>query len=195
VTSGGYNYKSGDIFIKIGSPAGPLPTTSTPAIVANGAYYGYDFAIDLSAVGLVTGASSTAFYDLNASSLMHTVVYDAFLGNPWKFVNGSSVDGSGMTAITYSEGHANGSAALVALGLGSLTGGLHNIIEIDLGFMPAVAPGTQVFFSYTMECGNDSIKGQYGGGFDRVPDSASSALLIGLGLAAMAAVGLRRRVA
>ena len=67
------------------------------------------------------------------------------------------------------------------------------MLAIDLGFLGSIPLGTDVWFSYTMECGNDSLKGKYAGGFYRTPDSAASVLLIGLGLAAMGFFGLKSR--
>ncbi len=192
VTSGGYNYKSGDLFIKLGSPAGFLPTNTSIgyANVSNGTYYAYDYAIDLSAIGMGIGLGSTTVYDLKASSLMTTVIYDQLRSNPWKYLNGSPVDGSATTGIRYTEGYANNAPALASLGLGGLLGGLHNILEIDMAFLAGTTG--PVYFHYTMECGNDMIKGSYGGGFD-APDASASIILIGLGLVTVAVAGFKRR--
>ena len=49
-----------------------------------------------------------------------------------------------------------------------------------------------IYFSYTMQCGNDSMKGEAdGGGFREVPDGGSTLLLLGSGLSAL--FGLKRR--
>jgi hypothetical protein len=90
-------------------------------------------------------------------------------------------------------------ASFVWLNLGGLLGAavgsgrVHNIMEIDLSFLAGVQD--DVYFSYTMECGNDSLKGLYSGGFDSVPDGATSILLIALGLVSMAVFGSKRRKA
>ena len=120
------------------------------------------------------------------------MVYDDRGANPWRYSSGGTNIANG--GISYTAGVADGGAALVALGLGHLVGGSHNILAIDLSYL-SVTAGTTVYFSYTMECGNDSIKGEYSGGFDRVPDETASVLLIGLGLAAMSVVGFKRRQA
>jgi hypothetical protein len=179
----------GDLFIKVGGGNPPPSPLGVGSGMVNNAVYGYSYAIDLTQPVGATGSSATA-YALNASSMFNTVVYDQFGANPWKYASGGSSLGS--TSIAYASG-LSGAAVDSALGTSlNLQGGLHNILAVDLSFL-SVAAGTQVYFSYTMECGNDSLKGQYGGGFDRVPDGGASALLIGLGLAVMSVVGLRRR--
>lgn len=188
------NLTSGDVFIKVGgSQPGFAPTTSTPSAVPN-SYYDYTYAVDLSAIGLAVGTGSTTAYSLSSTSTLNTVIYDQFGANPWTYRSGAT--SSVAANIKYTAGLANGHAALAALGLGGLVGGSHNILEIELAFLTDTVPdGTDVWFSYTMECGNDSLKGNYSGGFDRVPDGGITALLIGLGLLSMSAVGLRRRKA
>ncbi|MDB6114408.1 MAG: hypothetical protein JWQ62_1353 [Lacunisphaera sp.] len=193
---GGYNmqagedgWKPGDLFIKVGG-SNPTynPLTVGETTISN-SLYGYSYAVDLSQPVGATGSTASAYALANTSTL-DTVNWGDRGANPWRYDSGGSLTAN--SAINYSSGHADGDAALVALGLGGLTGGSHNILSVDLSFL-SVAAGTDVFFSYTMECGNDSLKGEYGGGFDRVPDATSSALLIGLGLATMSVVGLKRR--
>jgi hypothetical protein len=195
----GHNISAGDLFIKVGGGTPPpTPTTAGAGNVSN-AGYGYTYAIDLSKAtrfGNASFGSSAQVYSLNSSTVLNTVIYDQFGSNPWKYSNTLNAGTGSSTGISYLTNQADNSAALQALGLGGLVGGYHNILTIDLSFLAGtVNPGTQVYFSYTMECGNDSLKGVYGGGFDRIPDGASSALLIGLGLVAMALVGLKRRQA
>jgi hypothetical protein len=189
----GHNIGPGDLFIKVGGAnPGFAPTNPGAANVPNSTY-NYTYAIDLSPATRFTNSSfgpTAQVYTLGANTVLNTTIYDQFGSNPWKYDNTNAGTGFG-TGITYQTGLADNSAVLAALGV-SLQGGYHNVLTIDLGFL-SVAAGNTVYFSYTMECGNDSLKGQYAGGFDRVPDGGTSALLIGLGLAAMAVVGLKRR--
>jgi hypothetical protein len=194
-----HNIGAGDLFIKVGGPQPGLnPTNQGAGNVING-IYGYTYAIDLSMANKFgnAGFGSTAqVFSLDASTTLNTVIYDQFGSNPWKYDNSLNSGNGTATGISYVTGQYNNSAALQALGLGWLQGGYHNILTIDLSFMVGtVTPDTPVYFSYTMECGNDSLKGGYSGGFYRVPDEVSSLLLIGLGLTAIVAVGLRRRMA
>ena len=194
-----HNIGAGDLFIKVGGDQpGYNPTNQGAGNVLND-IYGYTYAIDLSMAAKFgnAGFGSTAqVYSLNSSTTLNTVIYDQFGSNPWKYDNGANSGQGSATGISYVTGQYNNSAALQALGLGWLQGGYHNILTIDLSFMVgAVTPNTPVYLSYTMECGNDSIKGQYNGGFYQVPDEVSSLLLIALGLGAIAVVGLKCRKA
>jgi hypothetical protein len=179
----------GDLFIKVGgSNPGFQPDTANSGDVTN-AGYGYTYAVDLTQPVGATGATATT-YALSSSSVLNTVIYDQFGANPWKYSSGGTSIGD--RGINYTSGLSD-AAVNSLLGI-SVTGGAHNVLAVDLSFL-SVAAGTTVYFSYTMECGNDSLKGQYAGGFDRVPDGGTSARLIGLGLAAMSLVGLKRRQA
>ncbi len=192
----------GDLFIKVGgSQPGASPIVNTPGTVSN-SNYGYTYAIDLT---LPVGATGTAanLYSLSNTSLLNSVVYDQFGANPWKYSSGGTFMNNNV-GITYTSGLASNNSFLTnTLGLtgassdgvnGQLKGGNHNVLAIDLSFL-SVAAGTDVWFSYTMECGNDSLKGQFGGGFDKVPDGATSFVLIALGLISMAVFGSKRRKA
>jgi hypothetical protein len=194
----------GDLFIKVGGLTPDVaPTIGIPSVVQNGVdggsvtqstpNYGYTFAIDLSNVtsGNPAGAfgATASVYNLTSTSLLNTVVYDDRLANPWKVANGHAVGGT--TSISYQTGKSSSYISSTFSGL-TVAGTNHNVLEIDLSFM-SVPVNTQVYFSYTMECGNDSLKGQYGGGFDQVPDQSTSVLLIGLGFSAMALFGIKRR--
>ena len=177
----------GDLFIKVGGSQPGYNPLSGSGTVDNSAYL-YSYAVDLTQPVGATFASAHVF-SLNSASLMDTVVYDQFGANPWRYNSGGT--SAAWTGITYSSG-LNDAATQSLTGL-SLVGGNHNVLAVDLSFIGSVAAGTDVWFSYTMECGNDSLKGQYSGGFYQTPDSASSVLLIGLGLAALGFFGLKSR--
>lgn len=180
----------GDLFIKVGgSDPGFAPNTLTPGTV-NNSVYGYTNVVDLTqSVGVPSGISSATAFTVGSGSLFDTVVYDQFGANPWRYNSLST--GSISTGIVYTP---NASATeLSNLGVSTLVGTYHNVLEVDLSFLGYVVAGTNVWFSYTMECGNDSMKGRYSGGFDQVPDATASALLIGLGLAGLSVFGYSRR--
>jgi hypothetical protein len=187
----------GDLMIKIGGAnPGFAPTTPGATTVDNSAYR-YSYAVDLTNVngtGVTSGTASVYSLDTSTvgnTTVFNTVVYDQFGANPWTYRSGGS-SVAGGAGVTYTSGLSN-TAVNTLLGT-SLVGGSHNVLAVDLGFLTGtVNPGTTVFFSYTMECGNDSLKGEYAGGFDLVPDTATSALLIGLGLVSMSLFGLKRR--
>lgn len=193
--------RPGDLFIKVGgtAPSGS-PTAVNTGNVANGVSpaYGYTYAVDLSlAQTYVSGGSyssvgsfgSTAtVYDLNAASMLNTAIYDQSNSNPWKVDNslGNSFDTTFNTNISYSTNVAD------PFGQG-FAGSYHNVLEIDISFLGSIPVGTNLWFSYTMECGNDSLKGNTSSGLQQVPDNGMSALFISLGLAATAVAGFKRR--
>lgn len=178
----------GDVFIKVGGtqPASS-PTSTGSGNVANSTY-GYNFAIDLSLHNGTTyvpqtfGSTANVF-TLGANTQLNTGLWDSFQANPWKYANDGSALGVTTTAINYSVFSTDAAltAYLNAIDPAFLTpgntfkGGWHNVLEIDLGFLSLPANQT-MWLSYTMECGNDSLKGSY------IPDRAVSALLIALGL-------------
>ena len=189
-----HNIGPGDLFIKVGGSAPAFNPTNQGAGNVTNSLYSYTYAIDLSPATRFTNSSfgsSAQVYGLSSTTVLNTTIYDQFGSNPWKYDNTLNTTLGFGTGITYQTGLANNAAALTALGL-SLQGGYHNLLTIDLSFL-SVPANTNVYFSYTMECGNDSLKGRYSGGFDQVPDSGTSALLMGLGLSALAIVGIKRR--
>ena len=177
----------GDLFIKVGGTQPTFNPTSGSGTVSN-SVYNYSYAVDLTQPVGATLPSAQVF-SLNSSSLLDTVIYDQFGANPWRYNSGGT--STAWAGMTYTSGLSN--LATQALTGVSLQGGSHNVLAIDLGFLGSIPLGTDVWFSYTMECGNDSLKGKYAGGFYRTPDSAASVLLIGLGLAAMGFFGLKSR--
>jgi len=145
----------GDLFIKVGgTQPGFAPTSNSLPTVAN-SLYNYNYAVDLTQP--VGATNSTAkVYGLSGSSVLNTVVYDQFGANPWTYNSGGTfLRNSG---ITYTSGLSN--AATLALTGVSLQGGSHNVLTVDLTFLGNIAAGTNVWFSYTMECGNAPLKGK-----------------------------------
>lgn len=192
--------RPGDLFIKVGG-AEPTGNPTTAAANVSNSLYNYSYAVDLSLNNSYTGGSYTnvssfglaaTVYDLNTTTSVHTTLNDQFRSNPWKFVNdaNNNVDTSFSTGIKY-----NGRADQANPFGENFGGTFHNVLEIDLSFLGTIAAGTNVWFSYTMECGNDSLKGQTTAGFRQVPDAGMSALLISIGLAALSCVGFKRRKA
>lgn len=180
-------FKPGDLFIKVGGAAPGFSPTSSAGQVSN-SNYGYTHAIDLTQPVGATAATA-GIYSLSGSSVLDSVTYDSLGSNPWRYASG----GTQISARGINLSTTNDAGLFSALGLPAI-GGNHYVLAVDLGFL-SVATGTDVYFSYTMECGNDSLKGYYSGGFDRIPDRATSALLIGLGLAAVGLAALKRRKA
>lgn len=212
---GGWDFKNfaglesfhpGDLFIKVGGSAPSVQPINNGAGNEPNTTYGYTYVVQLS-----TAANFGKVINLTTgpAAVFHTVAYDAFLSNPWTYYTGGTAAGTTVTsyasARTASQvGTLTGVSALNNLRDDSNSGALvvnsvydtspsHNVLDVDLSFLGNIAAGTAVYFHYTMECGNDSIRGQYAGGFDRLPDSGSSLALIGMGLAALAAVGRLRR--
>lgn len=193
---GGYDFlngltngRPGDLFIKVGGekPTGD-PTTYSGSVTNS--LYDYTYAIDLSvsnysgAPAIYTPAASFGLtanvYTLTSSSVLLTTSVDPLGSNPWKFDNSQQTATPGATAISYTT-----TAGNMVLGE-NFAGSWHNVLEIDLTFMGDVLGTTPVWFSYTMECGNDSLKGY-------VPDGGMTALLIAMGFAGLALARGRRR--
>lgn len=194
-THSGYIYKPGDLFIKIGggSPS-PAPDPSGTGVV-NGTipnYGGYTFVVDLTyggpAQGIGASQGSANVYLLDGASVLDSVTYDWMGSNPWRYSSGGTLVAS--TAISYTTGLSNAAVGFA--------GGYHNKLDVSMNFLYNLGYIDEnyadvVWFSYTMECGNDSLKGQWNDGFDRISDSASTLGLLGLGLAALAGLSRRRR--
>lgn len=202
---GGYDFlngqkdgRPGDLFIKVGygQPNFTPLTNPTNGLLAN-LDYGYTYAIDLSLSNYASGSTYNAVssfgatavrYDLNDSSMLQTVVNDGFGSNPWKY-DGTSQN---STSIWYSSGLNTAGVNMLLGSSMNLGGTYHNVLTVDLSFISNVPDNMPIWFSYTMECGNDSMKGKVLGGFTTVPDSSSSILLIGLGFAVLGVFHNRR---
>jgi hypothetical protein len=201
--AGNEGFSRGTIFIKVGGALpGDAPLTPGSGNVLN-SIYGYDYAVD-PITGLVT--------KLKGTTVLNTTVYDQLGSNPWKVDTtvGNPNNGTLTTGHSYVAG-------LNATGVGSLTGestfnalrgdnggnggvggtaavNKHNVATIDLTFLGNIAANTPVYFSYTMECGNDSLKGLTVDGFKLVPDGGTSLMLLGMGLSSLVVAGRRFRV-
>ena len=138
--------------------------------------------------------------------MFDSVIYDDRKANPWKWNN--TADWTRQATFSYL---ANQTQAQVNTLLGdaynfqgtTLTGTyaannsqLHNVLILDLDttWFNSGSVTDKVFLSYTMECGNDSLKGRTGGGFTLVPDAGSSLLLLMLGLGGLSFTWIRRKV-
>lgn len=184
VTYSGHNYATGDIFIDTTGDAnyGAGNSTQTSHAVTN--LYGYEYAIRLT-----FGTTTTySVYKLTQGTTTLQETTDVGSSSPWKFNNGvTAVDGYQNLAFSY--GKLSG-ADVTAYGLlgGDSSHGNDNthyyVMGFDLGFLP---DGTYATIHYTAECGNDDLIGKA-----RVPDTASTALLLSGALLAVA--GLRRRL-
>lgn len=213
LAAGNENWLGGDLFIKIGGSApGTGPTTgSNSDTFANSLFGdgGYSYVVHLTTG--VASSFSASVYQLSGSSILTSVNWAGLQSNPWKYVptTGASFTTSGSYTSNIGAVTASGITGLVSTGnlLGDTVTGLlgsstqqtalvHNVLSLDLGFLSGLAPnGTNVYFSYAEQCGNDSIKGSFGGGFDQtnVPDGGSSIALVGIGLLGACLFNKRQR--
>jgi hypothetical protein len=189
---GGYTYKGGDIFIDNTGNA-KYGTTQVDHLDGPGGYGstgtanttnvdGWDYVIHFDA-----NAANYTVYQIDALATVSRVL-DVSSSNPWTYVSGGTQIGGSHAIDAFGSFTTN-----TLLTYGSTTPGLlgeagnntHYYLTVDIGFLPA---GQNDTFHYTVACGNDDLIGKG----SRVPDSASTALL--LGSAAMVLVSLRRRL-
>lgn len=195
---GGYDFlnglsggRPGDLFIKVGgSKPGTGPTTAGSGDFQNSAFGdgGYTYVVDLSVSAYsgsgtyanAAGFGPTAFwYQLTGDSMLKSVIYDQMASNAWKY-EPTGGENLGLANLTY---EANADITNYA----NFAGTVHNVLTIDLaGIFTEGLPKEDLWFSYTMQCGNDSIKG-----VSRVPDGGYTTILLGF---ALLALGLGRRM-
>jgi hypothetical protein len=189
--SDGYNYRSGDIFIDVNGDADYGPANagtgathygSGPHAATTANTFGYDYVLDLNYTTMTYNVLA-----LSTSSLVTRVV-DVESSNPWTYYSGgTAVLGYQNVAFTYTAGLTNAFTGFQGDGTNSTswstgTNNTHYALAVDLLFIA----GADATIHYTMECGNDNLMG-----YTHVPDAGATALLFGLGLAAL--VGFRRK--
>lgn len=181
---GGYNFKSGfegttsgDIFIDVTPTHDAVYGGSGVSSDANKSVnknYGYDYVLDLDWEN-----NTYDVYALGATSWVKTAYYSQNQGSsPWQYdKGGKAVDGYMGKSLTYNANTAAYNAVF--------SGGLHNELIVDLGFLPE---HTNFIAHYTMGCGNDNIMGQ---GTIPNPEPATM-LLMGFGLIGVAGLGRKK---
>lgn len=162
-------YAAGDIFIDVNGDA-EVPATSGGGgnVVVNDTY-GYDYVLDMDFATLTYNV-----IELNSSSTV-TVWFGQNEGaNPYAYNDGGTNIGSGT--IAYATG-------LSDAAVGGLSGGYHNVAQVDLAFLS----GSAFTAHTTIECGNDALTGEYS-----VPEP--SIIILGLTcLFGFAGLGIRRK--
>jgi len=204
----------GDIFISLSGGATDLPNSgagyakyvnNTLASGGNSTTPIYNYVIDTHQ-GL-NAAGPLAVYALTASSMLTGVENTGLNSNPWIFEptagqqpvfyvsytytkNLTAAQVATATSVSSMNGLKDDNTSTGADGIypwsDKRTNGLdHNLLTIDMSpLSAALASSTSIYFSYTMECGNDSIKGLSSGGFSQlVPDGGSTLILLGSALA------------
>lgn len=173
-TQGSTTWRPGDIFIDVNGDA--VWGDAISGRPTSNAYYNWDYVID---IDYSSPTLSYSIYSLDSSSEF-IATYDWSgnkfdWSNPWLYSSGGTLVGTGEATWLN-----DGSNPLGLLGTG------HNSLSVDVGFLGAELDGA--LFSYTMECGNDGIKGQAS-----VPDGGATVVLLGIGLAGIAGVNRFKR--
>lgn len=200
---GGYNFQSGnsgglpgDLFIKVGgTDPGYLPL-SGGGTLANGGNYDYTYAVRLGANNVAT------VYALGDETLVRLVDHSNLGSNPWKYESGAlgSINTTwSMTSYTKGDANIPVSGLLSDTSDGSdnphyahiTVSDTHYVVDLDMSWLD-VLPDVPVYFDYTMQCGNDAMRGSFEGGF-KTPDGGVTLALLGFGLGAMSLVGRRFR--
>lgn len=196
---GGFNflagegtYASGDIFIDVNGDAvwGPTTPGGTGTTVKSNDMFKYDYVIRLNGRILNSSLDSTTgdgqsidgTYDVFKLSDASSEVTVASIGssNPWTYYSGGQKIASGVAVQSaYTGGLYQGYA-------GNDTH--YQFGGFDLSFIP-VADRDNVFFKFTMECGNDNLIG-----VGKVPDSGMTLAMFGLGISGLAVFSRRIRL-
>lgn len=214
----------GDIFISLSGGATDMPNSgsayaqyvnNTAASGGNASTTIYDYVIDTHE-GL-NNSGTLNVYALTASSILTGVANPGLNSNPWIYQ--PTVGQTAAFTVSYNYALNQTAAQAAALtGVGSmnllrddgssggngiypwsqqLTNGMdHNVLLINMSNLSAaLSSSNSIYFSYTMECGNDSIKGLSSGGFSQVPVPDGSSTLILLGSALTLLQFVRRKQA
>ena len=179
-------YRSGDIFVDINGDAkygqAANGASGTKGTVANS--FGWDYVLDLNFTTMTYNVIA-----LTAQSLVNRGT-DVASSNPWTYQSGgTALAGYQNLSLTYLSGLTNAYTGFLGdssntTSWSTHTNDQHYALSVNLAFLA----GQDAVFHYTMECGNDNLMGTA-----HVPDSGSSAILLGLGLLAVA--GVRRKFA
>ena len=179
---GEQGYALGDIFIdvngnaKYGAAAGGL---------SSNADLKYDYVVHFSnRSGQSIGSGAYDVYSLaeNSSVVLNQAGVPANVSggsNPFSYQSGGTKIGSGLMDVL-----TDFSSTIVLEDGTSVTGGTHYIGAVDLSFLDGIT--SDILFHTTLGCGNDNLIGKASGGFDRVPDSGSTLMLLGFGMSGLA---------
>lgn len=179
-------FRSGDLFVDVdnnalygnASDGSPIPGGGSGNQIETNSF-GYDYVFDLD-----FASNTFSLYAINADSLVTNVYYDQNRGsNPWRYASGGTLIGQANVRFDYQTGFTDD-----AIGNG-LTGGLHNVVSIDLATLFAQSNVSQergITFHITEECGNDNLMGR-----DPVVPEPATILLLGAGIIGL--VGFRRK--
>lgn len=170
-------YESGDIFLDTNgvSAFGSANSGSGHGNSVVQDTFGYEYVIDLD---IASGTYSV--YELGDSSTVTVTFGQNDESNPWRYDDGGTLLESGF--LDYYDYDAMGDFDDFA-GFG-LLGDSHNAFSVNLGFLE----GAGFTSHFTIECGNDNIRGEA----PPVPEPASF-VLVGLGLAGLVARFRRER--
>ncbi len=170
----------------------------------NGAPGRYDFALRMNFT-----TNSYDIYQLSATTQFENTYYDAqnynAPSNPWKL---ASVVNNGLThlgsrSFSYNANVSNAAGTTlagfnVASGANNTLYAREKLNYVELNNMEWLSPYLNAnnpvsYFHYTMECGNDNLIGLDSTGFRRVPEQASTLVLVGLALLGLPAIRSFRR--
>lgn len=181
------NYTSGDIFIALTEePVYGNPAHSGTLMSA----YRYDYVLDVN-----WGAGTYDVYTNAAGVDVSLVAYSQNYGsNPWARATDTGPQGTHVTSGTFSY-----VTGLTDSDTG-FRGGAHNAASFDLSWLDTYLPsgGTDVWFHFTEQCGNDNLMGKVESGWDPgpapqpVPEPASMGIL-GMGLLGLVTTRLRKK--
>lgn len=197
--SGPATYDGGDLFIKVGLPF-PTFLPTAPSTTVPNSTYGYTYAVDLSDGLVDTDAAPGIQVDvfaLSGTDILETADNDFLNANPWRLQEGQGTLIAKAT-ITYTKNLTAAAAAGItgvashSTLLGYLGDNFHDVLELDISSWLVAGPADIIHWHYTMECGNDMLKGRSIGGF-RAPDGGMTLSMLGLGIGALALAARRRQ--